>query len=200
MRLVKSYYIDDTIVGVDLDRWNIFGFFVFCENKVLNIDVSDLKDTIPAPVIITESKIRCACVSYKFLLTGHDEGNILIWDKQAGGVYKYINTFSQHKGTITNLVSINRPISQYGLNFNTNLEETIVKPLKKQNTLPTNDICLNKSATGVDYIDRFLSKKLKRNKVSTYKPQGIKSKLNTLDDSAFLKRKLNELYCLLNNH
>jgi WD40 repeat protein len=211
LKLIKTLYIDDTIVSLELDKWNLFAFFIFCENKVLNIDITDLtKDNastnlqLPAPIIVTETKIRSACVSLKFILTGHDDGMIFIWDRISSNVYKHINTFQQHKGTITNILSINRPISQYGLNFNTTIDEIIVKPLKKQNAANAGDITIRKSAIKDDFIEKFLNKKIKRN--LSYKPTDqldtntttTKPK-NNMDDVTFLKRKVNELYSLLNN-
>jgi hypothetical protein len=197
MKIVKALYIDDTIVTIGLDRWNLFAFYIFCENKVYNIDINDLKENLGAPCILTENKIRCACVSQKYILTGHDEGNIYIWERLVNGLYKHINSFSQHKGTITNLISINRPISQYGLNFNANIEETIIKPLKKQNTPLTTEISLHKSTTKQDYIERYLNRKRNNTKL---RQEPIISKISNLDDNDFLKKKLNELYSLLNNH
>ena len=41
--------------------------------------------------------------------------------------YQKENVFDIHKGGNTNVMLINRPISQYGLNFNSHIEETFVK-------------------------------------------------------------------------
>jgi hypothetical protein len=199
LKLLKSIFVDDTVVSIDFDRWNLFAIFVFCENKVFYIDISELKDSNPGtPVIVTESKIRCACVGNKYIITGHDEGNVFLWERTSGNIFKHANTFSQHKGTLTNLILINRPISQYGLNFNSNIEEAIFKPLKKQNASHTAEITLNKSV-GVDYIETFLNRKLKStaNFITDQFSQNTKSKN---DDPVFLKKKLNDLYSLLNNH
>ena len=54
------------------------------------------------------------------MITGHEDGKIYIWGKKTvdAPLYSYENMYNLHKGAITNILLINKPISQYGLNFN----------------------------------------------------------------------------------
>lgn len=45
--------------------------------------------------------------------------------------YDYENMFQIYKGSPTNILSVNKPISQYGLNFNKQISECVIS--KSQN-------------------------------------------------------------------
>ena len=85
------------------------------------------------------------------IITGHEDGKICIWrqDNANSLFYTYENMFQIHKGAITNIVFLNKPISQYGLNFNKQISECIVnkiqnKKLEKVKVKNNNDInCVN---------------------------------------------------------
>ena len=67
------------------------------------------------------------------IITGHEDGKICIWKKKDINslFYTYENMFQIHKGAITNILILNKPISQYGLNFNKQISECIIS--KTQN-------------------------------------------------------------------
>ena len=62
------------------------------------------------------------------IITGHEDGKICFWQKKELNslFYTYQNMSQIHKGKVTNILLINKPISQYGLNFNKNLQECII--------------------------------------------------------------------------
>ena len=51
------------------------------------------------------------------IITGHEDGKICIWKQNNANAlfYTYANMFQIHKGSITNILLLNKPISQYGL-------------------------------------------------------------------------------------
>ena len=62
------------------------------------------------------------------IITGHEDGKIFFWNKKTLNslFYQYENMSQIHKGKITNILILNKPISQYGLNFNKQISECIV--------------------------------------------------------------------------
>jgi WD40 repeat protein len=169
------------------------------------------------PIIHTENKITTITDTKKYILTGHEDGKITLFNKNN---FKQENIFSQHKGGITNIVYINRPISQYGLNFNNTIEETVVKSLKKSSTGYNNSIFVKNSIKNEDFVENFLEKCLSdyylkcdigintnvsiTNTTNTStktvsKINDIKSNINNLDDNNFLRKKIKELYSIMNN-
>ena len=77
------------------------------------------------------------------MITGHEDGKIYIWGKKTvdAPLYSYENMYNLHKGAITNILLINKPISQYGLNFNKKINECLIsekqaKELKEINIRP----------------------------------------------------------------
>ena len=62
------------------------------------------------------------------IITGHEDGKICFWNKKTLNslFYQYENMSQIHKGKITNILILNKPISQYGLNFNKQISECIV--------------------------------------------------------------------------
>ena len=67
------------------------------------------------------------------IITGHEDGKICIWKQKTINslFYTYENMFQIHKGAITNILLLNKPLSQYGLNFNKQISECIIS--KTQN-------------------------------------------------------------------
>lgn len=106
--------------------------------------------------------ITASTVTNKNILLGYEDGKI--------HVYSYLNLlnfsrntplkpnliFSNHKGAIVNIVCGNRPISQYGLNFNNKIEEIIVKPLKKSSIPYSENIPIKISIRKDNIFDKIL--------------------------------------------
>ena len=67
------------------------------------------------------------------IITGHEDGKICIWKQKTLNslFYTYENMFQIHKGAITNILLLNKPLSQYGLNFNKQISECLIS--KTQN-------------------------------------------------------------------
>lgn len=93
------------------------------------------------PIITTELPIRVLCCSYKNILVAVEK-EILVYNINN---IKLVNTFKQHKGLITNVILINKPISQYGLNVNNKLETTVLKSFKKPSANKSNLITISNS-------------------------------------------------------
>jgi WD40 repeat protein len=171
------------------------------------------------PIIQTESRINSLCVTYKNIITGLEDGKVIIWNKLN---YKKENNFNIHKGGVTNVIVINRPISQYGLNFNSTIEETNVKSLKKASLGYNHSVLVKNSIKTDDYIENLLNHNLngeeknlytfnfndtqhingKKEKVTAQvsnNKANIKSSTNAnLEDISFLKKKLGEVYGMIN--
>ena len=66
------------------------------------------------------------------IITGHEDGKICIWKlKNVNALfYDYENMFQIHKGAITNILLLNKPISQYGLNFNKQISECVINKVQ----------------------------------------------------------------------
>ena len=160
------------------------------------------------PIITVDSQISCIEITNKHLLVGHVDGKITIWSQKQFGQYKQVNIFHQHKGEITNIISINRPISQYGLNFNCNIQETIVKPLKKQSMEYDDMINVKINSNQDDIVDKFLQKYLEADN-NIFNLERLGQSFNNqnrdggpeknFEDNNFLKKKLKELYTVLNS-
>jgi hypothetical protein len=168
------------------------------------------------PLIQCDSYINCICLTQKNLVIGQEDGKIKIHNKYTMALE---NTFSNHKGGITNICFINRPISQYGLNFNSKVEEVVVKPLKKPSMVYNESVFIRKSMKEVNYVEQFLNCTLDNysdtNNLELTQQRTHENKINAeflttknlansdaskLNDVNFLKKKLNEAYSLLNKN
>lgn len=89
------------------------------------------------------------------LLTGHEDGKICLWAKKNKNTILYTNNnmFNIHKGPITNIILINKPISQYGLNFNKKITECIIndKQIKE-----LGEIKIKGNETYQNYLDNYI--------------------------------------------
>ena len=66
------------------------------------------------------------------IITGHEDGKICFWNKKTSNslFYTYENMSQIHKGKITNILILNKPISQYGLNFNKQISECYISKIQ----------------------------------------------------------------------
>ena len=89
------------------------------------------------------------------LLTGHEDGKICLWVKKNKNTILYTNNnmFNIHKGPITNIILINKPISQYGLNFNKKITECLIndKQIKE-----LGEIKIKGNETYQNYLDNYI--------------------------------------------
>jgi len=225
LKVIKSIYLfnDSLLENISIDFLNVYlsfqsgGLFMIDLKQVMNNESMLINFKVHEnifPITQHDSKINVICVSNKFIITGHDDGKILMWNKLT---YKNEGTFSQHKGGITNITLVNRPISQYGLNFNIHIDETVIKALKKPSMEYNHLINLKNSLKNEDFINNYLD-----NELDAIKPQGVFSKsltgikiktenlgdkslnqdshINTtiLEDSNYLRKKVTELYQMYN--
>ena len=65
-----------------------------------------------------------------------------------------------HKGKITNILILNKPISQYGLNFNKQISECVVS---KVQTKKTEKIKIKLNNNNLNSIEYFLDKNINDN-------------------------------------
>ena len=65
-----------------------------------------------------------------------------------------------HKGKITNILILNKPISQYGLNFNKQISECLVS---KTQTKKIDKIKIKQNNDNINSIDNFLDRKIDEN-------------------------------------
>ena len=88
------------------------------DNSILIQNVKNLNSNISVFILGTRNNI----------ITGHEDGKICIWinKSKVNPFFTFEKMYQIHKGKITNLLLINKPISQYGLNFNKNLQECII--------------------------------------------------------------------------
>jgi WD40 repeat protein len=230
---IKNIYIENNDNSEIVDIcYNYYQLFIayntgkviqFNLNEILNSDLSVITFTPGVntfPIIQTEGKITSFCIAKKNLLIGHEDGKVTIWDKYS---YRHKSIFSQHKGAITNITCINRPISQYGLNFNSNIEETTVKSFKKQSVGYNTIIPVKNSFKNEDFVENFLNKEISQyydnqnisscqqsSVVSTSKLivnginntqaiTNLKNNLVNLEDNKYLRKKLSDMYEILNN-
>ena len=104
-------------------------------NSILIQNVKNLNSNITIFILGTRNNI----------ITGHEDGKICIWQNKSkvNPFFNFEKMYQIHKGKITNLILINKPISQYGLNFNKKIKECIIsnKQIKdlKDITLKQND-------------------------------------------------------------
>ena len=95
------------------------------------------------------------------IITGHEDGKICFWKKKENNslFFTYENMSQIHKGRITNILILNKPISQYGLNFNKQILECVVS---KVQTKKTEKIKL-KQNNNLNSVEYFLDKKIEEN-------------------------------------
>jgi hypothetical protein len=96
------------------------------------------------------------------IITGHEDGKICFWQKKELNslFYTYQNMSQIHKGKVTNILLINKPISQYGLNFNKQISECIVS---KVQTKKLEKIKLKQNNNNLNLIENFIDKKIEEN-------------------------------------
>ncbi len=190
-----------------------------------------IKASFPEPILDSDISITSVNLTHKNLLIGFEDGKV--------HVYSYANIlnfnrlmplkpnliFANHKGAITNLVSANRPISQYGLNYNGKIEEVIVKALKKP-SIPYTDVVPvklglntnnhferivneNLDEKGFAFIQDFNEDANNSNNGNNFKGaseafkaaklSSVASNVN-FDDPKFLKKKLAEVSEIMNKY
>ena len=95
------------------------------------------------------------------IITGHEDGKICFWKKKENNslFFTYENMSQIHKGKITNILILNKPISQYGLNFNKQISECVVSKVQTKKTEKIK-IKQNNNSNSVEY---FLDKKIEEN-------------------------------------
>ena len=95
------------------------------------------------------------------IITGHEDGKICFWKKKENNslFFTYENMSQIHKGKIINILILNKPISQYGLNFNKQILECVVS---KVQTKKTEKIKL-KQNNNLNSVEYFLDKKIEEN-------------------------------------
>ena len=96
------------------------------------------------------------------IITGHEDGKICFWNKKTLNslFYQYENMSQIHKGKITNILILNKPISQYGLNFNKQISECLVS---KTQTKKIDKIKIKQNNDNINSIDNFLDRKIDEN-------------------------------------
>ena len=236
-----------------MNQKNNNSFFIFTKTKIFYIPFSDFFNEItyntknfnnyasktpvfPDPILDSEIPITSTTVTNKNIILGFEDGkihvysyaNLLIFNRSTPLKPNFL--FSQHKGAITNISCVNRPISQYGLNFNNAIEEIIVKTLKKPSMsytdiIPMKISCvenenffenlINKNSDEKEYrkyndyildvkLEGKLSNKGGIEKLKNEVENNAKNKFNNsnlnLDDPKFLKRKLEEVSEILNKY
>jgi len=175
---------EEEIQSIKMNPKNYSSFFIFTKGKIYYMQFSDffnnvkstnlsftnmnnnninsLKASFPEPILDSDIPITTSTLTNKNLLIGFEDGKI--------HVYSYSNIlnfnrltplkaniiFSNHKGAITNIVCANRPISQYGLNFNNKIEEIIVRALKKPSIPYTDIIPVKQGINTENYFDNLV--------------------------------------------
>ena len=96
------------------------------------------------------------------IITGHEDGKICFWKKKEYNslFFTYENMSQIHKGKITNILILNKPISQYGLNFNKQISECIVS---KVQTKKTEKIKIKQNNNNLNSIEYYLDKNIDEN-------------------------------------
>ncbi len=89
------------------------------------------------------------------IITGHVDGKIIIWRKKNDYYYIYEKVYHIHKGEVTNLILINKPISQYGLNFNIKVNEIQISD--KHNLNELKDVLIKQNIKFNNYIDEYIN-------------------------------------------
>ena len=96
------------------------------------------------------------------IITGHEDGKICFWNKKTSNslFYTYENMSQIHKGKITNILILNKPISQYGLNFNKQISECNISKIQ---TKKIDKIKIKQNNKNLNAIENFIDKKIKDN-------------------------------------
>ena len=96
------------------------------------------------------------------IITGHEDGKICFWKKKElkSLFYTYENMSQIHKGKVTNILMLNKPISQYGLNFNKQISECVVS---KVQTKKLDKIKIRQNNINTNSIENFLDEKIEEN-------------------------------------
>ena len=96
------------------------------------------------------------------IITGHEDGKICIWKQKTINAlfYTYENMFQIHKGSITNILLLNKPISQYGLNFNKQISECIINKVQCKQ-IDKIKIKINNNET--NSIENFIDENIEKN-------------------------------------
>ena len=96
------------------------------------------------------------------IITGHEDGKICIWKQKTDKdlFYTYDKMFQFHKGMITNIIMLNKPISQYGLNFNKQISECIVSKIQNKEM---DNVILRQNNFKENYLANFIEKNIKSN-------------------------------------
>ena len=95
------------------------------------------------------------------IITGHEDGKICIWKQKTINdlFYTYENMFQIHKGAITNILILNKPISQYGLNFNKQISECIISKTQNKKI----DKIKIKNNNELNSVGNFIDENIKNN-------------------------------------
>ena len=124
------------------------------DNSILIQNVKNLNSNITIFILGTRNNI----------ITGHEDGKICIWQNKskANPFFNFEKMYQIHKGKVTNLILINKPISQYGLNFNKKIKECVIsnKQIKelKDITLKQNDLFENEIENYIsNYNDNLIN-------------------------------------------
>jgi len=96
------------------------------------------------------------------IITGHEDGKICFWKKKElkSLFYTYENMSQIHKGKVTNILMLNKPISQYGLNFNKQISECVVS---KTQTKKLDKIKIKQNNLNSNSIENFMDEKIEDN-------------------------------------
>ena len=96
------------------------------------------------------------------IITGHEDGKICFWNKKTSNslFYTYENMSQILKGKITNILILNKPISQYGLNFNKQISECYMSKIQ---TKKIDKIQIKQNNKNLNAIENFIDKKIKDN-------------------------------------
>lgn len=106
----------------------------------------------------TEENITCVAYGAKYILTGHPKGIINTFNINSDNKGQIVSSFKLHAEPITNLILINKPISSYGLNVNTKINETVVRKLKKPGSeISKSKFLISSSIKNKDIILNLLS-------------------------------------------
>jgi len=97
------------------------------------------------------------------IITGHEDGKICVWKQKTANAlfFTYENMHQFHKGAITNILLLNKPISQYGLNFNKQISETLVN--KVNNNKQIDKIKIKNSNIKENSVGNFIFENIEDN-------------------------------------
>ena len=176
----KMFYINNEHVYDMKVKWNEMYFtnkknevFLIDLNKYNNDDKHYINVTKEMNVLIRNTtKTNWGCVTlFTFgmdnaMLTGHEDGKVCLWKRNntnnSGNssntnsvLYYFDQMFALHKGPITNIVLLNKPISQYGLNFNNKVSECHVA--QTQNNKELTSIHIKQNEAFVHYLNNYIS-------------------------------------------